>query len=136
MPQQNGVVERKNRVVQDAVRSMLFEANLPKIFWREEVSVVVYIMKRSQLRVNSDKNLYKLWNGTPTSIKQFKIFGRKFYMKINDDNLSKFDSKEDGGIFLGYSSKMKSYKCYNKRIRKIMECVDVRVDEELPNPNP
>ena len=31
-PQQNGVVERKNRTLQEMARTMLSEANLPKYF--------------------------------------------------------------------------------------------------------
>ena len=33
-PQQNGVVERKNRTVQEAARTMLNEAKLSDAFWR------------------------------------------------------------------------------------------------------
>jgi hypothetical protein len=33
------------------------------------------------------------------------------------------------GIMLGYSSISKGYKCYNKRIHKIIESIDVKVDE-------
>ena len=40
--QQNGVV-----AVQDAIKTMLFNANLLEIFWREAVSVVVYIISRA-----------------------------------------------------------------------------------------
>jgi len=35
----------------------------------------------------------------------------------------------DEGIFLSYSIKSKAYKCYNKRLRKIVENVDVKIDE-------
>ena len=31
--QQNGVVERKNKTLQEMVRTMLNENNLPKYFW-------------------------------------------------------------------------------------------------------
>ena len=50
-PQQNGVVERKNRTIQEASRTMLNEAKLSNAFWRETVSTVVYIFNRGQLRV-------------------------------------------------------------------------------------
>ena len=33
-PQQNGVVERKNKIVQEAARTMLNEAKLPDGYWR------------------------------------------------------------------------------------------------------
>ena len=37
-PQQNGVVERKNRSLQEMARTMLNENNLPKYFWGEPVN--------------------------------------------------------------------------------------------------
>ena len=43
-PQHNGVVERKNRRVQEAARTMLNEAKLSDSFWREVVYTVVYIL--------------------------------------------------------------------------------------------
>ena len=37
-PQQNGVVERKNRTIQEMARTMLNKNNLPKYFWAEAVN--------------------------------------------------------------------------------------------------
>ena len=62
----------------------------------------------------------------------FKNFGRKCYIKIIDDNLGKSSSRTNEGIFLGYSTERRAYKCYNKRLRRSVESIDVRVDEELP----
>ena len=38
-PQQNGVVERKNKTLIEAGRTMLVEANLPTYFWAEVVNL-------------------------------------------------------------------------------------------------
>ena len=65
-------------------------------------------------------------------MKYFKIFGSKCFIKINDGSLGKFDSRVDEGIFLGYSTWSKAYKCYNYRLKKIVESIDVKVDEDLP----
>lgn len=62
-------------------------------------------------------------------MKYFKVFGNKCYIRRDEDNLGKFDSRVDEGIFLGYSTKSKAYQCYNKRINKIAESVNVKVDE-------
>jgi hypothetical protein len=70
--------------------------------------------------------------GRPTSIKNFKLFGSKFYIKNNDDHLGKFDSRVDEGIFLGYATNSKGYRCCNKRIHKLVDYIDVRIDEEDP----
>ena len=43
--------------------------------------------------------------------------------------MDKFDPKSDEGIFLGYSSRSKAYKIYNKRILTIEESIHVNFDE-------
>ena len=49
-PQQNGVVERKNRTLEEMARTMLCEGNLPKYFWAEAVSTACYILNRVLIR--------------------------------------------------------------------------------------
>ena len=111
---------------------MLNEAKLSDYFWREAVQIAVYTLNKGQLRVNKNKTPYELWNGRLASVKYFKVFGSNCYIKINEDDLGKFDSRTDEGIFLGYSSTKKAYSCYNKRLHKIVESVDVKVDDIKP----
>ena len=70
-PQRNGVVERKNKTVQEATRTMLNEAKLSDSFWRE----AVYTLNKGKLRVNKDKTPYELWYGILAATKYFKVFG-------------------------------------------------------------
>jgi hypothetical protein len=81
------------------------------------------------LRNNSDKTPYKLWKGRPTNVKHFIVFGRKCYIKREDGRMGKFDSCVDKGILVGYSSTRKSYKCFNLRLNKVVESINVMVDE-------
>ena len=46
-PQQNGVSERMNRTLVEAVRSMLVDAKLPHRFWAEALSTAAYLINRS-----------------------------------------------------------------------------------------
>ena len=43
--------------------------------------------------------------------------------------MGKLDSRIDEGILVGYSCSRKAYKCYNFRLRKIVESIDVKIDE-------
>ena len=43
--------------------------------------------------------------------------------------MGKFDSQSDEGIFLGYSSISKAYRVYNKRTKKVMETINVVIDD-------
>jgi transposase InsO family protein len=56
-PQQNGVVERKNRTVQEMARTMLMDLKLTHVFWVQVVHTVVHIQNKGMLINNSDKNL-------------------------------------------------------------------------------
>ena len=40
----------------------------------------------------------------------------------------------DDGILLGYSSKSKAYKCYNLRLNKIVESINVKFDDNPQEP--
>ncbi|MGI4370307.1 hypothetical protein ACR2V4_27330 [Klebsiella pneumoniae] len=43
-PQQNGIVERRNRSIVDCARTLMIEKNVPQTFWREAISTTVYTL--------------------------------------------------------------------------------------------
>ena len=43
-PQQNGVVESKNRYLLNVARSMLFSMNVPKTYWGHDVLTASYLI--------------------------------------------------------------------------------------------
>jgi hypothetical protein len=45
--------------------------------------------------------------------------------------LGKFDATIDEGIFLGYSTRSKAYRCFNKKMRKNVESTNVKVVETM-----
>jgi hypothetical protein len=128
-PQQNGVVERKNRTVQEMAQTMIMDSKLTDIFWTQTVHTVVHIQNRVMLKNNTDKTPYELWKGRLANAKHFKVFGSKCHIKREDDRMGKFDSRVDKGILVGYSSTRKSYKCYNLRLNKVVESINVTIDE-------
>jgi transposase InsO family protein len=54
-PQQNGVVERKNRTFIDMVRTMLGEYNTPEPFWLEAINTACHAINRLYLSCNKTK---------------------------------------------------------------------------------
>jgi hypothetical protein len=40
-------------------------------------------------------------------------------------NLRKFDGRDDEGIFLGYETNSKGYRCFNKIMHKLVDCINV-----------
>jgi len=108
---------------------MLNKAKLSDGYWREAIRITVYILNKGQIRFNSDKTPYELWFGRAPSVKYFKVFGSKCYIKRLDENLGKFDARSDEGIFLGYESTKKAYRCYNIRLHNIFKSIYVKVDD-------
>jgi len=41
--EQNGVAERKNRTIVDAIRTMLHDKKLPKFLWAEVANTAAYV---------------------------------------------------------------------------------------------
>lgn len=76
--------------------------------------ITINILNNSHISVKNNKITNELWKNRPTSIKKFKVFGRKHYININQDNIGKIDCGVYEGIFLGKSSKRKGYKSYKK----------------------
>jgi len=129
-PQQNGVVERKNRALEEIVKTLLNETNLPKYFWVDVVNTACYVLNRVLIRPILKKTPYEFFKGRKLNISHFRVFGRKcFILNNGKDNLGKFDSKADEGIFLGYSSHSHAYRAYNKRTMLIEETVHITFDE-------
>jgi hypothetical protein len=110
-------------------RSMMNEKNIGQTYWVEAIHTTIHILNKSHLRPHSDKTPYELWYGKLASIKHFKVFGSKFYIKNNNENLGKYDDRVDEGIFLGYATNSKGYRCFNKRFHKLVDCIDLKVDE-------
>ena len=43
--------------------------------------------------------------------------------------MENFDSRVDKGVLVGYLSTRKAYKCYNMRLNKVVESINVTIDE-------
>ncbi|GJY69968.1 putative ribonuclease H-like domain-containing protein [Tanacetum coccineum] len=103
-PQQNGVVERRNRTLIEAARTMLIFSKAPMFLWAEVVATACYTQNRSLIHTRHDKTSY-------------------------DENLGKLQPRADIGIFIGYAPRRKGYRIYNKRTPQIMETIHVQFDE-------
>lgn len=127
-PPQNGIAKRRNKSITDYERILMMEKNVSQKYWREVVSTAVYTMNQVQVKKGTNKTHFKLWYGYAPNMNYFKVFGRKYYI-LKDARKGKLDAKSDEGIFLGYSTKRKAYKCLNSNTNKIVESSNLRVDE-------
>jgi transposase InsO family protein len=120
-PEQNGIVERKNRTLIEMARSMLDEYKVSDSFWAEAINTACHASNRLYCHRFFNKTPYELLNGRKPNISYFQVFCCKCYILRKDSRLSKFQSKCDEGFLLRYSSNSKAYRVYNKfkMIKKI-----------------
>ncbi|GJR15782.1 retrovirus-related pol polyprotein from transposon TNT 1-94 [Tanacetum coccineum] len=131
-PQSNGMVERKNRTLQEMSRFMLNEQSLPQKFWCNAVDTSTYILNRILIRAILGKTPYEILRGRKPTLDYFRVFGSKCFILNTKDYLTKFDPKSYEGVFLGYSQNSKAYIILNKHTRKIEESLNVTFDETPP----
>ena len=114
--QQNEVVERKNKVLQEMARVMIHMYNTPMQFWVVAINTTCHTTNRIFLRPGTKKTSYELWTRRKPNLKYFKTFDNKCYILKDGKNLGKFDAKFDLGIFLVYSTMSKAYRVYNQNL--------------------
>ncbi|GJR64825.1 putative ribonuclease H-like domain-containing protein [Tanacetum coccineum] len=128
-PQQNGVVERRNRTLVEAARTMLIFSKAPMFLWAEAVATACYTQNRSLIHTRHDKTPYELVHNKKPDLTFFRVFGALCYPTNDSENLGKLQPTADIGIFVGYAPNRKGYRIYNKRTRQIMETIHVTFDE-------
>ncbi|GKB74231.1 retrovirus-related pol polyprotein from transposon TNT 1-94 [Tanacetum coccineum] len=70
-PQQNGVVERRNRTLIEAARTMLIYAKALLFLWAEAVATACYTQNRSIVRLRHGKTPYELLHDKPPDLSFF-----------------------------------------------------------------
>nr|GEX65038.1 hypothetical protein [Tanacetum cinerariifolium] len=128
-PQQNGVVERRNRTLVEVVRTMLTFANLPLFLWAEAIETTCFTQNHLIIHKRFDKTPYELINKIKPNIKFFHVLGCRCYLLNAYDDVGKLKAKWDIGVFVGYSKESAAFIIYNKRTRMIHEGVNVNFDE-------
>nr|GEV88291.1 hypothetical protein [Tanacetum cinerariifolium] len=128
-PHQNSVVERRNRTLVKAARTMLTFANLPSFLWAEAIATACFTQNRLITHKRFDKTPFYLINKRKPNIKFFRVFGCRCCLLNDYEDVGKLKAKGDIGVFVRYSKESAAFKIYNKRTRKIHESVDVISDE-------
>nr|GEV73594.1 Gag-Pol polyprotein [Tanacetum cinerariifolium] len=128
-PQQNGVVERRNRTLVEVARTILTFANLALFLWAEAIATACFTQNHSIIHKRFDKTPYELMNKRKPNIKFFRVFRCRCYLLNDYEDVGKLKAKGDIRLFVGYSKESAAFRIYNKRTRKIHESVNVNFDE-------
>ena len=128
-PQQNGVVERRNRTLMEMTRSILKHMSVPNYLWGEGVRHSTYLINRVATKTLESMTPYEVLKGRKPSIAHLKIFGCIGYAKVDTPHLRKLDDRTRTLIHLGTEPGSKAYRLYDPMYRKIIVSRDVVFDE-------
>nr|GEY15890.1 reverse transcriptase domain-containing protein [Tanacetum cinerariifolium] len=106
-PQQNGVVERRNRTLVEAARTMLIFSKALMFLWIEAVATACYTQNCSLIHSRHHKTPYELVHNKKPDLTFFRVFGALCYPTNNSEDLGKLQPTADTGIFVGYAPSRK-----------------------------
>nr|GEY51147.1 hypothetical protein [Tanacetum cinerariifolium] len=107
-PQQNRVVERRNRTLVEAPRTMLIFSRAPLFLWAEAIATACFTQNRSIIHRRFNKTPYELINGRKLDISFLYVFGALCYPKNDREDIGKLGAKGDIGFFIGSKPRLQS----------------------------
>jgi hypothetical protein len=129
-PQQNGVAERKNRTIMEAVKTMIHDQDLPMCLWAEATMTSVYVQNWLSHSALGFKTPKEMFTGKKPEVSHLKIFGCPVFIHIPKEKGNKLEPSGKKGIFVGYCEVSKAFRIYIPGHHHIEIRKDVTFDED------
>jgi transposase InsO family protein len=129
-PQQNGVAERKNKTIMEAMKTMIHDQDLPMHLWAEATKTTIYVQNRLSHNALGFKTPEEMFSGKKPDVSHLKIFGFPVFVHIPKEKRTKLDPSRKKGIFVGYCEVSKAFKVYIPGYHHIEINRDVTFDED------
>lgn len=110
-PEQNGVVERKNRHIVETGLSLLAHSSLPTQYWAEAFLTATYLINRMPLVSKPKISPFEALLHKPPDYHHLRAFGCLCFPCLRPYRQHKLDYRSTPCIFLGYSLSHKGYRC-------------------------
>jgi hypothetical protein len=111
-PQQNGVVEIKNRTIMEAVKTMIHDQDLPMHLWEKVARKTVYVQNKLSHSALGFKTTEEIFFGKNPEVSHLKLFGCPVFVHISKEKRTKLDPSGKKGIFVGYYEVSKAFRIY------------------------
>jgi hypothetical protein len=99
---QNGKAERSIRSINDVLRTLLFQAELPPTFWVEALNTATYLIKRRPSTPLQFATPYRVLFGQEPNYTHLKVFGCLCYPNLSSTMPHKLSHRSTPCVFLGY----------------------------------
>ncbi|KAI1006263.1 hypothetical protein K3495_g1957 [Podosphaera aphanis] len=125
-PESNGVAERLNRSIDEAIPSMLLPLK-EKGLWAEVARTDIYTKNRLSHGAVNGQTPYEAFYGVKPSILNFQPFGRECYVHTPSAKRpggSKLLQRAEKGLFVGYAKVPQQYRIYVPVRKEEDMCID------------
>jgi hypothetical protein len=130
--QQNGKAERSLHTINNIMRSLLFQASLPPVYWVEALHTVTYLVNRLPTKTLAFSTPYTSLYSTQPSYDHLRVFECACYPNMSSMAPHKLVPRSSLCVFLGYSSEHKGYRCLELQSNRILISRHVVFDEFFP----
>ena len=131
-PQDNGIAERRMRMIMEKVRAMLFDGHHPIVLTGEAIVTTVYIINITPTEVLDGDSPHERWFRNIPATSHFKVFGCTAYRHVPKDHRKKSDGKAIKCMFVGYNSDRGGYKLLQLSNLEVIKDKDVTFIENKP----
>nr|GEU76414.1 hypothetical protein [Tanacetum cinerariifolium] len=136
-PQQNGVVERRNRTLVEAARTMLIFSKASMFLWAEAVATACYTQNRSLIHTRHHKTPYEPMHNKKPDLTFFRVFGALCYPTNDSEDLGKLQPTADTG-FIGYAPSRKGpvppAQAVQAPVNSASTPSSTTIDQDVPSP--
>ena len=120
-----------NRTIQENIRSMLSNAELPNGFWAEALATAVHLINRSPNKWLDFRVAKEVWSGKSPSYKHLRVFGYEAFCHIPKEFRDKLAPQSKKCIFLGYGEPGEmGFMLWDPKAKKIVCSHSVFFNEE------
>ena len=155
--EQNGIIERSNRTVNEMIRAMLNHAGLSIEYWTYAYHTAIYILNRTLTVTGkeSGKTPYELWYNKKPNVSNLRTFGSECVYFLDRHIRDSTEGRGRKGRMLGYAKKgylieetdtnrlvvsrhvtfneNSNVELFDQPERKLAEIFDVLVPDSIPD---
>ncbi|GKB27818.1 ribonuclease H-like domain-containing protein [Tanacetum coccineum] len=127
--QQNGKSECMVCTINNLIRTLLFQANLPPTFWVEALNVATHLLNFSPSTTIHNEIPYTRLFGTNPDYSLLRTFGCLCYPHLDTNH--KLKPRVTPSIYLGQASNHRGYRCLDLKTNKIIISCHVTFNETV-----
>lgn len=118
-PQQNGVVQRRNRTLLEMTRSILKHMNIPNDMWGEAVRHATYLINRITTRALQGMTPYEALRSKKPNLSHIRVFGCVCYARTDTMGRRKLDDRSRRLVHLRTEPGSKAYRLFDPSVRSV-----------------